>query len=101
MGLNCTAAINTNAVICGNGMYTCRYSAGQMVCGKTAKCVKPTISYILPSGWTNEDITITYSGTQSGSIIFEENGMKSIIAMSSTGHRIREDITISRIDKTV
>ena len=64
-----------------------------------SKCVRPTITYTLPSQWTNQDVTINYSGTTSGSLTFADNGTQSVTATSSTGHRIREDITVDKIDK--
>ena len=66
-----------------------------------ATCVKPRINYSVPDTWTNQDVTINYTGSQSGSLTFTANGTQSITVTSSTGHRIREDITIYKIDKDV
>lgn len=63
-------------------------------------CVKPTISFTTPpTAWTNKDVTINYSGTTSGILTYTANGTQSVTATSSSGHRIREDVTVSNIDK--
>ena len=64
-----------------------------------SQCIRPTINYTLPERWTNQDVTIHYTGTTTGDLTFTNNGTKSITATSSTGHRRREDITIDKIDK--
>ena len=80
---------------------TCTISTSAYICGKDTygDCVKPTITYMLPDHWTNQDVTINYSGTTSGSLTFTNNGTQSVMVTSSTGHRVREDITITTIDK--
>lgn len=63
-----------------------------------SKCIKPSIYYAMPTQWTNQSVTINYTGTVFGSLSFDANGTKSVSATSSTGHRIREDITVDKID---
>lgn len=80
---------------------TCTISTSAYICGKDTygDCVKPTITYMLPNQWTNQDVTVNYSGTTSGSLTFSDNGTQSVTVTSSTGHRIKEDITVDKIDK--
>ena len=85
----------TSTVVC--GISTTTPKCGQE--GKYTNCVIPTVNYTLPDKWTNQDVTIHLSGNTTGSLTFSDNGTQSIEITSSTGHRIREDITIDKIDK--
>lgn len=88
-------AKTTSTVVCGISMSTPKCGQG----GTYSNCIMPTINYNVPSTWTNQDVKIRYGGTQSGTLTFIENGTQNVTITSSSGHRIRENITIDQIDK--
>ena len=64
----------------------------------------PFVQYDLaPShmDWTNEDVVIHYSGTQSGDLVFTDSGKQDLTITSTSGHQIRDTISVVRIDRLI
>ena len=83
---------------------TCTQSTTDPLCGKDlyGDCVMPTVSYDLDPNrmeWTNNDVVVNYTGTESGSLIFTESGTQELTITSSSGHQIKDLIGVMRIDK--
>lgn len=91
---------------CNAQTLTCNKPASKLICTKStyANCVMPTVQYNFdPSlmDWTNNDVVINYSGSQSGSLLFKDNGTQELTITSASGHQIRDVVGVMRIDKLV